>query len=147
MHACNEQAGTLSDDERKAFIIDCLRKSTPPPASKPSASREPGQDLAHRRGICCEIKKLDLLLYDDPSLHGPTAICSYTDTRLLITPRAPVPPERMQRFVLIAFASAGRLFNEDFALPDQVYARLRHRVPSHEDVQRGISEPRAYARR
>jgi hypothetical protein len=125
MHACNEQAGALSGDERKAFIIDCLQKSTPATPSKPSkpsASRDPGKDPAHRQGICNEIKKLDLLLYDDPSHHAPTTECSYTDARLLITARSSLTPDRMKRFTLLAFASVGRLYNDDFALPAEVYA-------------------------
>jgi hypothetical protein len=83
---------------------------------------EPGKDPAHRRGVCGEIRKLDLLLYDDPRQHAPTASCSYTDSRLLVTPRGALPPERMKRFVLLAFATVGKLYNDDFALPTEVYA-------------------------
>jgi hypothetical protein len=103
-------------------FVSAHAQSTPATPSKPSASQDPGKDPAHRRGICGEIKKLDLLLYDDPSHHEPTTTCSYTDARLLITPRSSLNPDRMRRFTLLAFASVGRLYNDDFALPNEVYA-------------------------
>lgn len=77
---------------------------------------------AHKRGICGEIVKLDLLLYDTPRLHEPTTSCSYTDERLLITPNRALAEERMKRFVFLAFLTVGFLRNEDFMLPDNVYA-------------------------
>ncbi len=121
MRACNEQAGTLAGDERKAFMMDCLRKSTPAPTRSPKAQANPGQDPAHRRGICGEIKKLDLLLYDNPRIHGATTTCSYTDDRLLIKPNSALTEERMKRFVFLAFVTVGGLRNDDFMLPDKTY--------------------------
>lgn len=91
------------------------------PACTAAGSPSPKADAAHKQGICGEIKKLDLLLYDDPSLHGPTATCSYTDERLLIKPNKELPDVRMKRFVFLAFLSTGRLRNEDFRLPEKVF--------------------------
>ena len=76
---------------------------------------------SHKSGICGEIAKLDLLLYDNPSVHEATTNCSYTDERLLITPRRALTDERMKRFVFLAFVTVGSLRNEDFMLPDNVY--------------------------
>ena len=77
---------------------------------------------SHRAGICGEMDKIDLLLYDEPGLHGHTATCSYTDERLLMKPRAELPSDRMKRFVFLAFLEAGNLANEDFMMPPKVYA-------------------------
>jgi hypothetical protein len=76
---------------------------------------------SHKRGICGEIAKLDLLLYDNPRVHEATTNCSYTDERLLITPKGALTDERMKRFVFLAFLTVGSLRNEDFMLPDSVY--------------------------
>ena len=85
----------------------------------PSAADGAGgkSDATHRSGICGEIRKLDLLLYDEPRGHAPTATCSYTDERLLIRPRTALPDERMKRFVFLAFLVAGKLRNDDFMMP------------------------------
>ena len=78
-------------------------------------------DAAHRRGICGEVVKIDLMLYDDPTGHAPTATCSYTDERLLVKPRTALPEERMKRFVFLAFLVAGKLSNDDFMMPPRVF--------------------------
>ena len=90
----------------------------------PSAVSAAGDksDAAHRSGICGEVRKLDLLLYDEPHGHVPTATCSYTDERLLIRPRAALSDERLKRFVFLAFVVAGKLRNDDFMMPPRVYA-------------------------
>jgi hypothetical protein len=76
---------------------------------------------SHKSGICGEIAKLDLLLYDNPRGHEATTNCSYTDERLLITPRRPLPEERMKRFVFLAFVTVGPLANDDYMLPEKTY--------------------------
>lgn len=97
------------------FIAMCCSAVVAAPVPK-------GADAAHRRGICGEIVKLDLLLYDDPHVHAPTATCSYTDDRLLVKPRRELPTDRMKRFVFLAFLVAGKLRNDDFMMPPVVYA-------------------------
>jgi hypothetical protein len=72
---------------------------------------------SHKSGICADIaKKIDLLLYEDGH-HGATATCSYTDDRLLIKPKEPLPEQRMRRFVFLAFSVVGFLSNDDYMLP------------------------------
>lgn len=90
------------------FIVSAAQ-----PPTKASAS--------HTRGICGEIVKLDLLLYDRPSGHERTTVCSYTDDRLLIKPKTALPDERMRRFVFLAFVTVGSLRNDDYLLPEKTY--------------------------
>ncbi len=78
-------------------------------------------DSTHRRGICGEIRKVDLLLYENPQQHAPTTGCSYTDARLLIKPNVALPKDRMGRFVFLVFSVVGALRNDDFKLPEKVY--------------------------
>lgn len=88
----------------------------------PSVAQAQKADAVHRRGICGEVVKLDLLLYDMPRGHAATATCSYTDARLLVKPRTELTPDRMKRFVFLAFITAGALANEDYMMPSEVYA-------------------------
>jgi hypothetical protein len=79
-------------------------------------------DASHKRGICQKIAKdVDLLLYEDPQLHGKTTTCSYTDDRLLIKPNSSLNRDRMARFKFLSFSAVGFLANEDFTLPPKVY--------------------------
>ena len=94
------------------LAIPCI-VSAAAPTTKASAS--------HKRGICGEVVKLDLLLYDRPTGHEPTATCSYTADRLLIKPKRALPDERMRRFVFLAFSVVGSLRNDDYMLPDKTY--------------------------
>jgi hypothetical protein len=82
---------------------------------------QPKASESHKRGICGEIRKVDLLLYENPRNHEPTTTCSYTDERLLIKPNKELPPERMKRFVFLAFLTVGHLRNDDFMLPEKVF--------------------------
>lgn len=76
-------------------------------------------NAAHKSGICADIKKnVDLLLYENPY---PTTVCSYTDERLLIKPKATLPEKRMRWFVFLAFSFVGVLRNDDYKLPEKVY--------------------------
>jgi hypothetical protein len=78
-------------------------------------------EAGHRRGICSEIVKIDLMLYSNPAGHAATARCSYTDDRILITAKNELAEERMKRFVFLGFLAVGSLRNEDFRLPPKVY--------------------------
>jgi len=90
-------------------------------AIAPEAAMAAGtSDAAHRRGICGEMTKIDLLLYDSPRGHAPTTTCSYTDDRRLIMPRSTLPEERMKRFVFLAFVVAGKLRNDDSPQPARI---------------------------
>jgi hypothetical protein len=77
---------------------------------------------SHKSGICAHITRgVDLLLYDQLG-HGSTTTCLYTDDWLLIKPNRDIGEERMSRFRFVSFIVVGSLRNDDFELPEQVYA-------------------------
>jgi hypothetical protein len=111
-------AQTMRPPSGSPPVTTSSAKTTPnlKPERKPSKT-----SATHRNGICSEIKKVDLLLYENPQRHAPTTVCSYTDTRLLVKPNAALSKDRMNWFIFLAFSSVGALRNDDFMLPEKVY--------------------------
>ena len=103
------------------MVLVMLVLVMPAPLCIAAGPPSPKADASHKRGMRGEIKKLDLLLYDNPRGHEATATCSYTDERLLVKPMRELPPDRMKRFIFLAFVTTGALRNDDYMPPEKVY--------------------------
>jgi hypothetical protein len=109
----------------KSFLLLIIITILTACASSSTAQEDQQKQKApahHKKWICNEVcRGVDILLYDDPSGHGSTATCSYTDERLLIKPKYKLSQARMRRFVFLSFVAVGLKGNNDFMLPPQIY--------------------------